>query len=83
MCGLLDFDAFDSSALSRAREIVECTADGEDCQAQTFFSFKYIIILWVSTCPCKGIDRADFFFFFFCQAMKTQHMNMYPSVPWK
>lgn len=56
VCGLLDFGAFDTSA----QEMVECAAGGEDCQAQTFFSFKYIIILWVSTCPCEVIDRADF-----------------------
>lgn len=57
ICGLLDFGTFDTSA----QEMVECAASGEDCQAQTFFSFKYIIILWVSTCPCEVIDRADFF----------------------
>ncbi len=47
-------------ALLTLRLFPECAAGGEDCQAQTFFSFKYIIILWVSTCPCKVIDRADF-----------------------
>ncbi len=47
-------------ALLTLRLFPKCAAGGEDCQAQTFFSFKYIIILWVSTCPCKVIDRADF-----------------------
>lgn len=33
--------------------------------------------------PLRSYWQSRFFFFFFCQAMKTQHINMYPCVPWK